>query len=106
MNTYKANYEDFTLTTEHAASSYGMQVMVVAGDAYGSGDVIKSLFGDEVAVERAKREKAAMIKHLEASKTKLANYQPSGPWTLDEVADAISDDERDIAILDKFIRNA
>ena len=106
MTTYKANYEDFSLTTEHATSSYGVPVMIVSGKAYGRCDVIPSLFGDEQASERARREKDAMVKHLDACKRKLSNYQSSDPWPLDDVADSIADAERDIAMLNKFIGQA
>lgn len=39
---YRAGGRTAVLTTEHAASSYGIPVLVVAGAAYGPGDSLPS----------------------------------------------------------------
>jgi hypothetical protein len=36
------NDSTYTLTTDHAASSYGLPVLVCDGEAYGPGDILPS----------------------------------------------------------------
>jgi hypothetical protein len=42
--TTHTQYEQAELTTDHAASSYGVPVLVVDGVAYGSGDTLPTRF--------------------------------------------------------------
>lgn len=102
-NTFTACTEGFDLTSEHSASSYGQPVMVIGGVAYGRNDIVPSLFGDEAAVEKAKRERPALAQTLDINKKRLATWDGSLPWSLDEQADGIALHTAHLALLDKFI---
>jgi len=102
-NTFTAYAEGFDITTDHSASSYGQPVMVIGSIAYGRNDIVPSLFGDEAAVEKAKRERPALAKTLAINKERLATWDGSLPWTLDEQADGIALHAAHLALIDKFI---